>query len=108
MTKGWQFTLAAAGTNYNLWDDLITKDSSFTDPTFSYAPYVPKVVCEINVQAVANPVKMTEDTNLETSDTIAADGSYRKGVTTNCINLQAIGFNPTVNGTVINVSITAR
>ena len=49
MTRDFTFVLTAANQWYNLWNDLITKDSSY-DATASYGPFVPSVVCELKFQ----------------------------------------------------------
>jgi hypothetical protein len=48
MTRTYNFTLADSTRSYNLWNDLITKQSSF-DPTMSNFPYTPKIVQSLKV-----------------------------------------------------------
>jgi len=51
VTRSWKFNLAVANQWYNLWNDLIVKDLSFTDPTFTHAQFVPNCVSELQIQS---------------------------------------------------------
>ena len=50
MTRSWLFSLTDTTKQYNLWYDLIAKDPSFQDATFSNAPFVPSLVNELEIQ----------------------------------------------------------
>lgn len=108
MVRSWSFNITNLNTWLNLWDDLITKDPSFTDRTFSKAPYVPSMVCELKYQ------NTSPGTTVEKSDSKKEAGFQLTGGSwdvdrsdRNAINLKNVNFKVDTNPTVLYVSITA-
>src|SRR5438132_12361999 len=50
MTRSWNFSLLQPQKWYNLWYDLIVKDPSFLDSTFSNSEFVASQVAELEIQ----------------------------------------------------------
>jgi len=111
MTRSWQFTLSSSTIWYNLWT-LITSDLSFTDPTFTTAPYVPSSVCELNISSTGigtnTDIYVSEDSNDEVGVGIAAGAVYKKSTNDNYINLKTFSVKGDVVNGIINVNITSK
>jgi len=109
MTRDWSFTLPVANQWYNLWKDLISKDTSFTDSTFSNAPFVPNRVCEFKYQ------NQTAGSNVQLSDSKKEVGMGLTGGSwdvqrsnRNTIDLTNKNFQTDTAGTVLYVAIAAN
>lgn len=109
MTRSWQFTLSSSSVWYNLWTK-IKGDSSFTDPTFSTAPFVPSKVCQLFIYATTNNANVSLDSNDEIGFTIAVAGvPFQLGpFDSNIIDLETITIKPSSSSGVINVAIVAK
>ena len=109
MTRDWTFTLTNANQWYNLWADLISKDTSFQDASFGNAPYIPNMCCEIKFQSTTTGV------NISKSDSKEQSGFKLSGLswdvdrsTSNNLNLNNYNFmSDTASGT-LYVKITAN
>ena len=113
MTRDWNFTLtsstATTGTLIytNLWT-LITSDSSFKDPYFGNAPFVPNLVTMLKYQ------NQTPGANIYIADNKLKGGFQLTGgswdvrnATTDSIDLTNVNFASDTNGAVLYVEITA-
>jgi hypothetical protein len=108
MTRSWQFTLTTSGIWYNLWT-LITADPSFTDPTFTNAPYTPSKVGQISIYGTTGNISISLDSNLESGFVATATLPYIDGpFDTNCIDLKTISLKSSVGSGVVNVSIVSK
>lgn len=126
MTRGYQFTLASAATKYNLWNDLIIKDASFTDATFSGRDafgtsgntvgfFVPKLVCDLKVRLVfaqsanaGNSLSILDAQTGEEKNNIVTGETHEEASIRNSIDLTKTQFQPSANGVVVDVQITSN
>lgn len=109
MTREWSFTLTVVSKWYNLWSDLIAKDSTFTDPTFTNAPFVPARINELVIQNQTTATILSRsDSKLETGFTISGGSIDRRAGEKNNIDLKNINLSTNTNPTVVYVSIVAN
>jgi len=106
MTRSWQFTLITAATWYNLWD-LISTHVNFTDPTFTYSPFMPGAVCEIEISSSNGDISVSEDFRNEVGIPLPLGNFYRKAASTNKINLKDLYLSAAADGGIVNVAIIA-
>ena len=115
MTRSWSFTLkpilnngVVSPTWYNLWT-LITGDSSFTDPYFGNAPFVPNMVEELEIQnqTPGATLQRSDDSELEAGLRVTGNAAdLRRAVKSN-IDLKRVNLLTDTNPTVVYVGITA-
>lgn len=104
MTRSFSFTLP--DTNWNTFWDLIKADSSFTDPTFETAQFVPNSVCELNITPSAT-LSVSTDLNDEIGVPIAANVTFTKRSNRNIIGLSTISIKGASSETVY-IDITSN
>lgn len=108
MTRDWTFTLPLAGTWYNLWSDLIVQDPSFVDRTFSNAPYVPNMVCELKFQNQTPGATITRSDSKRESGFQLTGGSWDVDRSqSNAIDLNNMNFQTDTAASVLYVKITS-
>jgi hypothetical protein len=109
MTRSRTFLLPVANTWYNLWS-LIKADASFTEPTFTTAPYFPSVVNQLNYQSQG---AITNANNGGSLINVSFDGVNKSGddlssasfdVMRGVIDLKSIWFRSSIGGAGINVT----
>ncbi len=113
MTRSWVFTLAAAGTWYNLWYDLITKDPAFLDATFTNAPFIPSQVCELQIQSPStlNPgvvLNVSYDGKKEGGTELTSGVADLRRSNRNLIGLKQCYIKSDTAGGIANVVISAN
>lgn len=108
MTRSWQFTLTTGGTWYNLWTDLVAKDTSFTDPTFTTASYTPSRVQNIIINPNSATIFISEDSNKELGQAIAVNTPYIKIAFSNTIDLMSFYLRSATSGATVDVSIASN
>jgi len=107
MTKGFQFTLPLAGTDYNLWD-LIA--ATAIDPT----TYMPKAVCQLNIKfplLAANAgayLSVKDKLSGQQLNYLVSDASHVASSHGNNINLDSFVLNGDTNNVVVDISFVAR
>ena len=109
MTRSWQFTLADDTLFYNLWT-LITEDSSFTDPTFETAQFVPSQVCQLFVYPITHNTAIALY-NTEIFTTLIAGTSPPCIIgpfDNNIIQLNGFSFRGSASSTVVGVAIVSK
>lgn len=107
MTRSWLLTCTSNAVIYNVLA-LIKADASYTDPTFTTAPYVPGNVCELAITANGGAVNVYEDAKQEVGTTIASGATYVKRSMVNAIALSSIQIKHANNGGTAGVSIIAN
>jgi hypothetical protein len=128
MTRGYQFTLASSAVKYNLWNDLITKDATFTDPTFSGRDafgnsvaaatvgfFVPKLCCDLRMRLPftqvanqGNTLSIQDAQTTEEKNQILTGELYEETSVRNSIDLSKTLLQPSSNGMVVDVTITSN
>lgn len=106
MTRSWLLTCTSNAVIYNVWA-LIAADSSFTDPTFTTAPFVPNMVCESIFTANGGAVSVYEDSKQEVGTSIPSGATFTKRTMINSIDLKSMQIKHANNGGTVSVSITA-
>lgn len=113
MTRSWVFTLAVPNQWYNLWNDLIIQDVSFTDPTFTNGAFVPDRVCELQTQSPspANAgmiLSIAYDGNKEGGTDLTSGSADLRRTNRNAIGLKQTWYKADIGGALVNVAITAN
>jgi hypothetical protein len=108
MTRDFTFVLTAANQWYNLWNDLITKDSSY-DATASYGPFVPSAVCELKFQNQVPGVNIyRSDSKLESGFLLTGGSWDVDRADRNSIDLKNNNFKSDTAGAKLYVKITSN
>lgn len=107
MTRSWTFTLTQL-TWQNLWA-LIAADPSFTDTTFSNAPYVPSKVCELEIrnQTAGSILQRSNDSKQEAGYQIFGNTSDTMRSALNNIDIKEIYLLPDTNPTSVFVGFVS-
>jgi len=122
MTRGYQFTLANVQ-KYNLWNDLISKDSSFTDPymgglgqsgTTPTGFFVPKMCCNVRVRLpfnqtanAGNNLSIIDSMTGEEKNNILTGELHEETTIIDTIDLSKTQFLPSAQGVIVDVQITS-
>jgi hypothetical protein len=109
MTRSWSFSFTTTGTFFNLWNDLISKDATFTDQYFGNAPFVPSMVTELEYQnqTPGSNFGFAFDSKKEAGFNLTgASWDIRRGSRNN-IDLKSVYIKTDTNPSVLYVSITA-
>ena len=113
MTRSWSFTLPLINTWYNLWNDLIAKDASFIDPTFTNAMFVPSQVCELQIQSPTSAnagilLTISYDTKKEGGTELFSGQADLRRSNRNTIGLKQCFIKSDTGGGVADVTIIAN
>ena len=106
MTRDWTFTLSNANQWYNLWT-LIASDPSYTDPTFTHAPYIPSNVKELKYQNQSNGGNIYVSGSKKEFGFQLTSGSWdvSRAASGASIDLQNRNFQTDTSGAILYVSI---